>query len=66
MRRKADVTRAQQQIQQKRRRIEAQMATLQAELEADEIELNATAQDESEYLRRATDDRIEMERSRKS
>jgi circadian clock protein KaiC len=66
MRRKADMRRAQQQIQQKRRRIEAQMVTLQAELETDEMEMNAMAQDESEYLRRAADDKIEMEKSRKS
>ena len=42
------------------------MEALQAELDADEIELNAMTQDEDEYLRQAADDRIEMERSRKS
>jgi circadian clock protein KaiC len=41
MRRNADMSRAQQQIQQKRRRAKAQMEALQAELDADEIELNA-------------------------
>ena len=66
MRRRADVSRAQQQIQQKRRRAKAQMEALQAELDADEIELNAMTQDEDEYLRQAADDKIEMERSRKS
>jgi circadian clock protein KaiC len=58
--------RAQQQIQQKRRRAKAQMEALQAELDADEIELKAMIQDESEYLRQRTDDQAEMEKSRKS
>ena len=66
MRRQVDVVRAQQQIQQKRRRATAQMEALQADLDADEIELNAITQDEDEYLRQAAEDRIEMERSRKS
>ena len=65
-RRRADVSRAQQQIEQKRRRAKAQMEVLQAELDADEIELNAMTQTESEYLRQTADDAIEMERSRKS
>jgi circadian clock protein KaiC len=58
--------RAEQQIQQKRRRAKAQMEALQAELDADEIELGAMTRDEDEYLRQATDDNLEMERSRKS
>ena len=66
MRRQADVFRAQQQIEQKRRRAKAQMEALQAELDADEIELKAMMQDESEYLRQTADDKIEMEKSRKS
>jgi circadian clock protein KaiC len=65
LRRKADVSRAQKQIQQKRRRAKAQMEALQAELDADEIELNAMTQDEDEYLRQAESDRIVMENSRK-
>ena len=65
-RRRADVSRAQQQIEQKRRRAKAQMEVLQAELDADEIELNAMTRDESDYLRQTADDAIEMERSRKS
>jgi circadian clock protein KaiC len=66
MRRNADMSRAQQQIQQKRRRAKAQMEALQAELDADEIELNAMMQNEDDYRRQTADDRIEMERSRKS
>jgi circadian clock protein KaiC len=66
IRRSADRLRAQQQIQQKRRRTKAQMEALQAELDADEIELKAMIQDESEYLRQRTDDQAEMEKSRKS
>jgi circadian clock protein KaiC len=66
MRRKADVSRAQQQIEQKRRRAKAQMEILQAELDADEIELKAMTQTEDEYQRQAENDRIEMENSRKS
>jgi hypothetical protein len=42
------------------------MEALQAELDADEIELGAMTRDEDEYLRQATDDNLEMERSRKS
>jgi circadian clock protein KaiC len=66
MQRKADVLRAQQQIQQKRRRAKAQIEALQAELDADEIGLKAMTQDEEDYLRQAADDKNEMERSRKS
>lgn len=66
IRRKAEVSKTQQQIQQKRRRAKAQMEALQAELDADEIELNAMTQGEEEYLRQAEDDKTEMARSRKS
>ena len=66
MRRRAELSKVQQQIQQKRRRAKAQMEALQAELDADEIELNAMTQGEDEYLRQAAEDNIEMERSRKS
>ena len=66
VRRRADILRAQQQLEQKRRRAKAQMEALQAELDADEIELNAITQNEEEFLRRTTDDKLEMERSRKS
>jgi circadian clock protein KaiC len=64
--RKAEVTKTQQQIQQKRRRAKAQMEALQAELDSDEIELNAMTEGESDYLRQTAADRMEMERSRKS
>jgi circadian clock protein KaiC len=66
MRRRVDISRAQQQILQKRRRAKAQMEALQAELDADEIELNAMTQEDGEYMRQATADKNEMERSRKA
>ncbi|MEH6949815.1 circadian clock protein KaiC [Nitrobacter sp. NHB1] len=66
VRRRADVSRVQQQIQQKRRRAKAQMEALQAELDADEIELKAITDDEGEYLRQAVDDKADLQRSRKS
>ena len=66
VRRRTEVARAQQQLQQKRRRARAQMEALQAELDADEIELKAITADEGEYLRQAAVDKTELERSRKS
>ena len=42
------------------------MEALQADLDADEIALKAMIQDESEYLRQLADDKVEMEKSRKS
>jgi circadian clock protein KaiC len=66
MRRRAGLAKAQQQIEQKRRRAKAQMEALQAELDADEIELKAMTEDEDAYLRQAENDKIEMETSRKS
>jgi circadian clock protein KaiC len=64
--RKTEVSKTRQQIQQKRRRAKAQMEALQAELDSDEIELNAMTEGESDYLRQTAADRMEMERSRKS
>lgn len=66
VRRRADVARAQLQLEQKRRRARAQMEALQAELDADEIALNAITDDESEFLRQAAADKADIERSRKS
>lgn len=66
VRRRAEVSRAQQQLQQKRRRAKAQMEAMQAELDADEIELKAITDDENEYLRQAAVDKVDLERSRKS
>ncbi|TAL81614.1 MAG: circadian clock protein KaiC [Beijerinckiaceae bacterium] len=66
VRRNAEVSRAQQQLQQKRRRAKAQMEALQAELDADEIELKAITDNETEYLRQAAVDKVDLERSRKS
>jgi circadian clock protein KaiC len=64
--RRANVSRVQQQLQQKRRRAKAQMEALQAELDADEIELKAVEAEEVEYLRQAAVDQVDLERSRKS
>jgi len=66
VRRRAEISRTQQQIQQKRRRAKAQMEALQADLDADEMELKAIMLGEEEYLRQAVDDEKEMGRSRKS
>jgi len=65
MRRNADMLRAQQQLQHKRHRAQAQIELLQAEIAADEIELAALSQNEGEYLRQMANDRLAMEKSRK-
>jgi len=66
LQRNAEMSRAQQLLQQKRRHAKAQIEALQADLDADEIELKGMIQSEEEYRRQAADDRIEIERSRKS
>lgn len=66
LQRNAEMSRAQHQIEQKRRNAKAQMEALQAELDADEVQLKLMTQNEDEYRRQAADDRIEIERSRKS
>ncbi|MGX9391922.1 circadian clock protein KaiC [Nitrobacteraceae bacterium UC4446_H13] len=66
MERNAGVARAQQRIEQKRRRTKAQMEALQAELDADEIEIKAMTDDESEYLRQTVADKADLQRSRRS
>lgn len=66
LQRQAQMSRAQQLIEQKRRHARAQMEVLQADLDADEIELKGMVRNEDEYRRQATDDRNEIERSRKS
>jgi circadian clock protein KaiC len=66
VRRRADVSRVEQQLHQKRRRAKAQMEALQAELDADEIELKAITDDEGDYLRQTVADKADLQRSRKS
>ena len=63
-RRRGEVERLQEQIAHRRRRASAQIEALQAELEADEIELKALLRSEEEYQKQAVSDLAEMERSR--
>lgn len=63
--RQSEVQRLQERIAQRRRRAEAQIEALQAELEADEIELKGVIDDENAYLRQAELDRQDMEQSRR-
>lgn len=64
IRRAAEVTWAQQQIEHRRRRVRAQIEALQADLEADELELRRSIDAEAEYLKQAKSDMMDMERSR--
>ena len=65
LQRQADVLRVHRQIEQRRRRTEAQIEALQAELDSDEMELRAAAQAEEELLRQIRSDIEEMKASRK-
>lgn len=60
-RRRAETQRLQQQIEQRRRRARAQIEALSAELEADEIELNALLAGERDYQDQAALDREALE-----
>ncbi|MBB5711496.1 circadian clock protein KaiC [Sphingomonas xinjiangensis] len=62
--RAADITRLQEKIAQRRRRTEAQIEALNAELEADEIELKSIVVQENAYLDQARTDALEMAASR--
>jgi circadian clock protein KaiC len=66
VRRKADLDRVRLQLEQRRRKARAQIEALQAELDADEIELNAIVQAEDAYARQAMSDMKEMEKSRRA
>lgn len=61
----ADVARAQKQIETRRRKALAQIEALQAEIDADELELAAATHAEAEYLRQAQADAAAMETSRR-
>jgi len=63
--RRADVIRRADRLKQKRRRTLAQIEALQAELDADEAELNFDAEAERVYLDQAASDRSDMEKSRR-
>ncbi|MGE0747933.1 MAG: circadian clock protein KaiC [Rhodospirillales bacterium] len=64
-RRVAEVSRLQQQIEHRRRRAQAQIAALQAELAADEVELTGLLKAEQDHLRRADSDRAAIVKSRR-
>jgi circadian clock protein KaiC len=66
VRRRAEVVRIQQQIEQRRRRATAQMEALKADLDADQLELQALLQAEEEYLRAANQDAAALMTSRKT
>jgi len=60
------VERLQEKIAQRRRRTEAQIEALNAELEADEIELTRVVEQESIYLTQLRSDAAEMATSRRT
>ena len=60
----ADVARLQDQIVQRRRRAQAQIEALQADLEADEAELRRMTQAETVYQKQSEIDAETMARSR--
>ena len=64
--RRVDAHRVEQQLEQRRRRTRAQLEALQAELDADNIELKALMEREKEILRQAEKDRHEMQESRRA
>ena len=63
-RRVTEAQRMQEQLAQRRRRTQAQIDALRAELEADEIELKTVIDEESAYRVQADQDRKDMARSR--
>lgn len=66
VRRLAEVQRVKQQLETRRRKARAQIEALQAELEADEVELAGVIDAEEVYLRQAEADQDDMEKSRRS
>jgi circadian clock protein KaiC len=61
----AEVARIRKHIETRRRKAAAQMEALQAELDADELELTAVANAEAEFARQAEADARELELSRR-
>jgi circadian clock protein KaiC len=66
IRRKSEVSRLQEQIEHRRRRTQAQMEALKAELDADEVELKRMIDAEADYLRQAGADASAMAKGRGS
>lgn len=64
LQRAGEVARLQEKIAQRRRKAQAQIEALQAELDADEIELKSIIDQETAYLRQAQADAEEMANSR--
>lgn len=64
--RKAAVARKTAQLSEKRRRALAQIEALQAELEADEIEMQLNADAEEAFIKQAASDKAELEKSRRT
>jgi circadian clock protein KaiC len=63
--RKAEVGRLQTELETRRRRARAQIEALQAELDADEIELKRMKSAETEFVRQAESDQADMAQSRR-
>jgi len=64
--RKAEVVRLQEKIVQRRRRAQAQIEALQADLAADEVELKSIVDQEATFLAQADTDAAEMAAGRKA
>lgn len=64
--RSASVAKARAQIEQRRRRAKAQIEAIQAELDADSLELRTIVEGEDAFLKQADADLADMNRSRKS
>ena len=64
MDRRAEVTRLQDQVTQRRRRALAQIEALQADIDADEAELNRLVSAETRYLQQSRDDAAAIARGR--
>jgi len=64
--RKAAVVRKAAQLSEKRRRALAQIEALQAELEADEVEMQLNADAEAAFVKQAASDKADMEKSRRT
>lgn len=64
MNRRAEVTRLQDQVTQRRRRALAQIEALQADIDADEAELNRLVSAETQHLQQSRDDAAAIARGR--
>ena len=64
--RRAEAERLQDKVEQRRRRTQAQIEALQAELASDELELRSLVDEEAAYRRQAVADRDNMAKQRKA